>query len=258
MWQIGGKSCQSRLMLGTAHYPSLDVLCQAVKETNVDILTVSLKRENASQRSGKSFWEQINTLGCNILPNTAGCRNAKEAIYVAQMAQEIFETNWIKLEVIGDELLLQPDTFELVKATEVLLEMGFEVFPFCTEDYLVCKKLVELGCQILMPWGSPIGSGKGILQPHALKILRERFSNITLIVDAGMGSPLHALQAMLLGFDGVLINSAVANATDPVAMARAFKLAIESGHIALHAGLIPETDIANTSTPLEQTIFGKM
>lgn len=257
MWKIGGKYCQSRLMLGTAGYPSLDALCQAVKETNVDILTVSLKRENAHKSKGNSFWEQISALGCNILPNTAGCRNAKEAIYIAEMAREIFETHWIKLEVIGDELLLQPDSFELIKATEVLLGMGFEVFPFCTEDYLVCKKLVELGCQILMPWGSPIGSGKGILQPYAFKILRERFSNITLIVDAGMGSPLHAMQAMLLGFDGVLINSAIAKATDPIRMAKAFQLAIESGHIALRAGIIPETDFAKASTPLTQTIFGK-
>ncbi len=253
MWPLG---TQSRLLLGTANYPSTDILCQAIQAADTQVLTVSLKRESGSKRAGKSFWDIISSLGCKILPNTAGCRTADEAITIAQMARDIFETSWIKLEVVADELLLQPDPFELAKATEALLALGFEVFPFCTDDFLVCQRLVDLGCQILMPWGAPIGSGKGLLNTFNLKILRMRFPKITLIIDAGIGSPLHAMQAMLLGYDGVLINSAIAGATDPVQMAAAFKLAIESGSLAFKAGVIPVTDFATMSTPLDQTLFG--
>ncbi len=254
MWPLG---TQSRLLMGTANYPSADILCQAIKAAHTEVLTVSLKRESPSNRAGKSFWDIIGSLGCKILPNTAGCRTAIEAITIAQMARDIFETSWIKLEVVADQLLMQPDPFELVKATEALLALGFEVFPFCTDDIVVCQRLVDLGCQILMPWGAPIGSGKGLLNIFQLKKLRERFPQTTLIIDAGIGSPLHAMQAMLLGYDGVLINSAIAGATDPVLMAAAFKLAIESGSLAFIAGVIPETDLAIMSTPLDQTLFGE-
>ncbi|MBN9286492.1 MAG: thiazole synthase [Gammaproteobacteria bacterium 39-13] len=256
MWELGGKSCQSRLLIGTAGYPSLEILHQAVVASKAEIVTVSLKREDPTNRCGQRFWDIINSLSSLVLPNTAGCRQAKEAIYIAEMAREIFSTHWIKLEISGDDMLLQPDPFELLKAARTLIEMGFEVFPFCTEDYIVCQKLYDLGCHILMPWGAPIGSGKGLLNPFGLKLLRTRLPDATLIVDAGIGSPMHAMQALMLGYDAVLVNSAIAQALDPVAMASAFSLAVESGYVAHQAGIMPETDFAHASTPLEQTYFG--
>ncbi|MGD9591649.1 MAG: thiazole synthase [Candidatus Berkiella sp.] len=256
MWQLGNKQCRSRLLMGTARFPSLAILCESIKASQTDIITVSLKRENMSDRKNTSFWDEVASLNCHILPNTAGCRTAKEAIYVAQMAQSLFETNWIKLEVINDETLLSPDPFELIKAASALIKLGFEVFPFCTDDFSVCKSLYELGCQILMPWGAPIGSGKGLLNTFALSTIRERLEQATLIIDAGIGSPVHAMQAMLLGYDGILVNTAIASATTPVQMATAFRLAVKSGRIAYQAGVIPECDFAVSSTDLDHTIFG--
>lgn len=255
MWQLGGKSFQSRLLIGSSGYCSLEILQEVLLAAKAEIVTVSLKREDPSSRGGQRFWDIISDMSATVLPNTAGCRRAQEAIYIAEMAREIFTTNWIKLEISGDDMLLQPDPFELVKAARTLIEMGFEIFPFCTEDYILCQKLHDVGCNILMPWGAPIGSGKGLLNTFGLKILRSRLKEATLIIDAGIGSPLHAMQALLLGFDGVLINSAIAQAVDPVAMAKAFSLAVESGSLAYHAGVMPETDFAKASTALDQTCF---
>lgn len=255
MWEIGGQSIRSRLFLGTSHYPSLDVMCQAVKASGAEIITASLKREQFGSKGGEPFWAAIKTLGCHILPNTAGCMNAKDAINMARMAREVFNTHWIKLEVIGDDYTLQPDLFGLVEAARILVADGFEVFPYCTEDLVLCKALVEAGCRVLMPWGSPIGSGKGILNPYAFEILRNRFPNIPIILDAGVGKPSHAVQAMEMGIDGVLLNTAVAVSKDPVGMASAFAAAIQAGRTAYEAGMMQERSTAQSSTSLLDTPF---
>ncbi|HRE31607.1 MAG TPA: thiazole synthase, partial [Candidatus Berkiella sp.] len=204
MWNLAGHECHSRLLVGTAQYPTLSILELAIIESGTQVITVSLKHEDLSQHQGQSFWRRIKALNCKILPNTAGCMSHKEAIEVAKISQEIFETNWIKLEVISPDLLLQPNPFELVRAAENLNQLGFQVFPFCTDDLVLCKALYDSGCQILMPWGAPIGSGKGLLNIFQLTSLRQLLPDATLIIDAGIGSPQHALSAMQLGYDGVL------------------------------------------------------
>ncbi|WP_168464602.1 thiazole synthase [Wolbachia endosymbiont of Ctenocephalides felis wCfeT] len=256
-WKIGNQVLKSRLLLGTALYPSPSIMQEAIKASKCEIVTVSLRRQVPDKQGGKAFWHYIKGLGRRILPNTAGCRLAEEVITIAEMSREIFDTSWIKLEVIGDDYNLQPNPFELVKAAQELVRRGFVVFPYCTDDLIACQKLVEVGCQILMPWGAPIGSGQGLLNPYALTVLRERLPNITLIVDAGIGTPSHAAQAMELGYDGVLLNSAVALALDPIGMAKAFCLAVQSGRRAFKAGIMPKRNIANTSTPLIDTPFWK-
>lgn len=255
MWQIADKKLTSRLFLGTAQYPSPAIMCQAIQTSGTEVVTVSLRRQTAYHAEGHGFWDLIRDLGCHLLPNTAGCRTAKEAITTAQMAREIFNTNWIKLEVIGDDYTLQPDPFELLVAAKELLQQGFIVFPYCTDDLVLCDRLVSHGCQILMPWAAPIGSGQGLLNPFALKTLRRRFPNIPLIVDAGIGVPSHAAQAMELGYDGILLNSAVSLATDPIRMAEAFAAAIHAGRLAYTAGVMPTRDMAHASTPIIGTPF---
>jgi thiazole synthase len=171
------------------------------------------------------------------------------------MAREIFDTNWIKLEVIGDDYNLQPDAFELVTAAKALVQAGFEVFPYCTDDLVLCQRLVDCGCRIIMPWASPIGSGKGLINVYALETLRNRLPDITMIIDAGIGKPSHAAQAMELGFDGVLLNTAVSLAKRPVQMAKAFRDAILAGRAGFEAGLMPERHMAHPSTSLIDTPF---
>ncbi len=249
---------KSRFLLGTAQYPSLDLLQKAIVASETEIVTVSLKRETATPAGAQAknpFWDLIKTLNRTLLPNTAGCFSAQEAITTAQMAQEIFQTTWIKLEVIGDHDTLQPHPFELLKAAEYLVKEGFEVFPYCTDDLILCQRLTEVGCRILMPWAAPIGSGKGLLNPYALETLRNRLPEATLIIDAGLGKPSQAAQAMELGFDAVLLNTAVSAALDPVGMAAAFKQAIQGGRLAFEAGLMPERSMAQASTPLPNTPF---
>ena len=183
---------------------------------------MSLRRESARLKEGQDFWRLIRDIGARVLPNTAGCYSVKEAVTTAQMAREVFGTPWVKLEVIGEADTLQPDVFGLVEAARILSADGFEVFPYTTEDLVVAERLIEAGCQVLMPWGSPIGSGKGLNNVFGLRALRAHFPDIPLIVDAGIGLPSQAAAAMELGYDGVLLNTAVAKAGDPVAMARAF------------------------------------
>lgn len=250
LWHIGGKTVNSRLLIGSALYPSPETMQQSIAASGAEIVTVSLRRQAAGDQAGQKFWEMIRSLNIHVLPNTAGCHTAKEAITTAQMAREVFETNWIKLEVIGDEYNLQPDPFELVKATEALVNDGFEVFPYTTDDLVLAKRLVEAGCRILMPWGSPIGSGKGLMNPYNLRAIRERFPELQLIVDAGIGKPSDAVQAMELGYDGVLLNSAVALAQDPVKMGMAFKSAVEAGLLGHQAGTMQQRDLASPSTPV--------
>lgn len=255
MWQLAEQKLDSRLLIGTALYPSPQIMQQAITASGAEVVTVSLRRQNPGQANGEDFWQLIQSLGVNILPNTAGCHSVKEAVTTAQMARELFDTNWIKLEVIGDEYNLQPDPFGLLEATKELISQGFEVFPYCTDDLVLCEKLVEAGCRILMPWGAPIGTGKGLINPYALRTIRERLKNITLIVDAGIGAPSHAVEALQLGYDGVLLNTAVAQASDPVKMAAAFKHAMQAGRLAYESGVMPERDLAQPSTPTIGTPF---
>lgn len=184
-----------------------------------------------------------------ILPNTAGCLGASEAIKTACIARELFQTDLIKLEVIGDERNLQPDPFGLVEAATELVKLGFKVFPYCTEDWVLCRRLMDAGCEVLMPWAAPIGTGQGARNPRALRELRERAPNISMIVDAGIGLPSHACQVMEWGFDGVLLNTAVSRALDPVRMAGAFASAVRAGRGAFLAGPMVMQEVAVSSTP---------
>jgi thiazole synthase len=245
-----GVALASRLLLGTAQYPSPAILTEAVRAAKADIVTVSLRRESGRLREGQDFWSLIGALGIRVLPNTAGCHSVKEAVTTAQMAREIFATNWIKLEVIGEADTLQPDVFGLVEAARILSSDGFAVFPYMTEDLVVAERLIEAGCKVLMPWGAPIGSGKGLNNPFGLRALRAHFPDIPLVVDAGIGLPSHAAAAMELGYDAVLLNTAVAKAGDPVAMAKAFAGAIEAGRAAYLAGPMEARDMAAPSTPV--------
>lgn len=248
--QIYGVTLSSRLLLGTAQYPSPEVLADAVRASGAEVVTVSLRRESARARAGDGFWSLIRGLGVRVLPNTAGCHSVKEAVTTAHMAREVFDTPWIKLEVIGDTDLLQPDVFQLVEAARILAGDGFQVFPYTTDDPGVAGRLVEAGCRVLMPLAAPIGTGKGLNNPFALKVLRNRFPDIPLIVDAGIGLPSHAAAAMELGYDAILLNTAVAKAGNPVAMAAAFAKAIEAGRMAYLAEPIEPRDMAAPSTPL--------
>ncbi len=250
--KLGEVLVHSRFLLGTAGYPSPQVLESAISASETEVVTMGIKRQaaNVASSGGKTWWDLIRKTGKKILPNTAGCRTADEAVALSQMAREIFQTNWVKLEVVGDDYTLQPDTFELVAAAKQLVALGFEVFPYCTEDIVVAQRLVDVGCKILMPWAAPIGSGQGITNRDALMRMRDRFPKITLIVDAGIGAPSHAALAMEIGFDAVLLNSAVAQAREPVRMAAAFRDAIRAGRAAYIAGVIPPQPFATASTPV--------
>jgi len=245
-----GVDLSSRLLLGTARYPSPAILAEAVKASGAEVVTVSLRRESGAQRAGQAFWSFIRELGVRVLPNTAGCHSVKEAVTTAHMARELFDTPWIKLEVIGESDTLQPDVFGLVEAARILAEDGFEVFPYTTEDLVVADRLVQAGCRVLMPWGAPIGSARGLNNLYGLKALRAHFPDIPLVVDAGIGVPSHAAAAMELGYDAVLLNTAVAEAGDPAGMARAFALAIEAGRLAFLAQPLEPRDMAAPSTPV--------
>jgi thiazole synthase len=245
----------SRLILGSALYPSPEIFRRSVEAGGAEIVTVSLRREGARDRAGQQFWSLVQSLGVRVLPNTAGCRTAKEAITTAMMARELFETPWVKLEVIANDDTLQPDLFGLVEAARTLASEGFKVFPYTTEDLSAADRLLTAGCEVLMPWASPIGSGQGLVNPAALRTLRAYFPNVPLVVDAGLGAPSHAAAAMELGYDAVLLNTAVAKAGDPVAMASAFAQAVKAGRLGFEAGLMPRRDMATPSTPVAGTPF---
>ena len=246
---------KSRLFLGTAQYPSPAILTEAVKASGVEIVTVSLRREAGEGGAGQAFWSLIRDLGVRVLPNTAGCHGVKEAVTTAQMAREVFGTNWIKLEVIGEDDTLQPDVVGLIEAARILANDGFEVFPYTTEDLVVGGRLLDAGCEVLMPWGAPIGSGRGLNNVYGLRSMRAHFPGIPLVVDAGIGLPSHAAQAMELGYDAILLNTAVAKAGDPVRMAQAFARAIEAGRGAFEAQPIEARDMAAPSTPVMGKAF---
>ena len=258
MLDLYGTSFSTRLLLGTASYPSPAVLKRAVEAAGAEIVTVSLRRESARERAGQRFWELIKDLGVAVLPNTAGCRSVREAVTTAQMARELFGTAWVKLEVIANDDTLQPDLFGLVEAARLLTGEGFKVFPYTTEDLSAAERLVDAGCEVLMPWGAPIGSGRGLANEQALASMRAYFPAIPLIIDAGIGAPSHAARAMEMGYDAVLLNTAVAKAGDPAKMSEAFAKAISAGRTAFEAGLMEPRDMASPSTPVAGTPFFKL
>ena len=245
---IYDESFDSRLLIGSALYPSPQIMQQSLVASQSQIVTVSLRRQN-SVAAGQDFWQLIKDTGLRVLPNTAGCHSVKEVVTLAQMCREVFDTDWIKLELIGDEYNLQPDPVALLEATDILIKDGFKVLPYCTDDLVVCQRLADLGCEVLMPWGAPIGTGKGLINPYNLKTIRERLPDHTLIVDAGLGLPSHACQALELGYDAVLLNSAIAGAGCPVTMAKAFKSAVDAGRFSYEAKAMPEKEVAAPSTP---------
>ena len=252
-WQIGDVTLESRFFLGSAGYPSPEVLRQSILASGAQVVTLGLRRQlgiDGNARSDNGFVDVVRSTGVHLLPNTAGCRSAREAVTLAMMSRELLGTHWLKLEVIGDEQTLQPDPWELVQAADELVRKGFEVFPYCTDDLVSCQRLLDVGCRILMPWGAPIGSGQGLINPWALRTLRARLPDVPLVVDAGIGAPSHAAQAMELGYDAVLLNSAVAQAHDPVRMAAGFRDAIAAGRAGYEAGIIQPQDMAVASTPV--------
>ena len=250
-----GETFHSRLLLGTSRYPSPAVLEAAVKLAKPAMLTASLRRQGAvPHEAGNPFWDMLKKLQVPVLPNTAGCHSVDEVIATAMMAREVFGTEWLKLELIGDDYTLQPDTLGLVGAAERLLREGFKVLPYCTEDLVLCKRLVDVGCEAVMPWAAPIGTGKGAVNPYALRLLRERIE-VPMLIDAGLGLPSHACQVMEWGYDGVLLNTAVAQAGDPVALAQAFAQAVSAGRLAYLGSPMAERDAAEASTPVIGTPF---
>lgn len=256
---IYGQKLDSRLLIGSALYSSPEIMKAAILASQSKVITLSLKRQNPNENSGNKIWQYIQDIVTEtegfLLPNTAGCKTANEAITLAQMSREIFQTDWIKLETVGDDYNLQPDPIELLKATEVLLSDGFKVLPYCTDDLVMCQRLYDLGCEVIMPWASPIGTGKGLMNPYNLETIRKRLPDATLILDAGIGKPSDALMAMEMGYDGVLLNSAVALADNPVRMASAFAKALEAGEYAYSAGIMAERQTAHPSTPTLETPF---
>lgn len=245
-----GETHDSRLILGTARYPSPAILAASVQEAGCQLVTVSLRRETAGSGDGSRFFTLLRELGVKVLPNTAGCHTVAEAVTTAHMAREVFGTDWIKLEVIADDDTLQPHPLRTLEAAKELIGAGFKVFPYITEDLAICRELFNSGCQVLMPWGAPIGTGKGLVNPYGLKVLRERLPEATLIVDAGIGRPSDACLAMEWGYDAVLLNTAVAASHDPVTMAKGFAAAVRAGRMAYEAGIMPPRERAHASTPV--------
>ena len=249
-WKLYNQNFTSRLLLGTAAYPTVDVLQSSVQAAQPAMMTVSLRRQGAAGASyGEGLWSLLRDLAIPVLPNTAGCLSVQEAVTTAQMAREVFATDWIKLELIGDDDTLQPDVFQLVKAAQILIHDGFKVLPYCTEDLIACRRLLEVGCEALMPWAAPIGTGLGVVHEYALRVLRERLPSVPLIVDAGLGLPSQAAQVMEWGFDGVLLNTAVSRSGRPVLMAEAFAQAVVAGRLAFEAEPVIPRQHAQASTP---------
>ena len=247
---IAGRTFASRLIVGTGKYSSHAVMAQAHAASGADMVTLAVRRVNISDRSKESLLDYIDTSKMFLLPSTAGCYTADEAVRTAQLGREAGLSNWVKLEVIGDEKTLFPDNEQLLEATRILVRDGFVVLPYTTDDPIVCRKLQDAGASAVMPLGAPIGSGLGIQNPNNIRIIRE-FSRVPVIVDAGVGTASDATIAMELGADGVLMNTAIAGAQDPVAMAESMKLAVRAGRLAYLAGRIPRKMYATASSPIE-------
>lgn len=249
-WTVGGREFRSRLVLGTSRYPDPQTMLNAIAASGSEIVTVSIRRVDLADRSGEGILSLLDRDLLTILPNTAGCHTAPDAILTAQLAREALETDWIKLEVIGDDRTLFPDVEHLLRAAGELVRDGFQVFAYTNDDPVTARKLADLGCAAVMPLAAPIGSGAGLRNPFNLRILREMLPDTPLIVDAGIGTASDAAQAMELGLDGALLNTAVAEADDPVRMARAMGLAVEAGRLAWAAGRIPTRTYAQASSPM--------
>jgi thiazole synthase len=247
--QLGGKTFTSRLLLGTSRYPSPATLLAALAAAEAEIITVSVRRINLQEKEN-TFLGDTELKRFTLLPNTAGCYTARDAVFTAQLAREALGTNWIKVEVIGDEYTLLPDPVELLSACTLLVKDGFTVLPYCTDDPILCRRLQDLGCAAVMPLAAPIGSGLGIRNPHNLELIRRGVS-VPVIVDAGIGTASDAALAMELGCDAILLNTAVAEAMDPPRMARAMKHAIWAGREAYLAGRIPKIRHAQASSPMQ-------
>ncbi|KFL15260.1 thiazole synthase [Geobacillus stearothermophilus] len=250
MLKIGPYEFSSRLLLGTGKYPSLEVQKEAVEASGAEILTFAVRRMNIFAPEQPNFLEQLDLSRYKLLPNTAGAKTAEEAVRIARLAKASGLCDMIKVEVIGCDKTLLPDPVETLKAAEMLLEEGFIVLPYTSDDVVLAKRLQELGCHAVMPGASPIGSGQGILNPLNLSFIIEQ-ATVPVIVDAGIGGPADAALAMELGADGVLLNTAVSGAADPVKMAKAMKLAVEAGRLGYEAGRIPKKQYASASSPTE-------
>lgn len=249
---IAGREFRSRLIVGTSRYPDPQTMIAAIEASGAEMVTVAVRRVSLTDGSKESVISMLRGRW-SVLPNTAGCFTAKEAVLTAQLAREALDTNWVKLEVIGDEETLFPDVTELLKAAEQLLADGFVVLPYCNDDPITCRKLADMGCAAVMPLGAPIGSGMGIRNPYNLRIIREQCT-IPLIVDAGVGTASDVAIAMELGVDGILLNTAIAQAEKPVQMATAMRLAAEAGRLAYTAGRVPRRLYAKASSPLDGII----
>jgi thiazole synthase len=250
---IAGREFTSRLLIGTGKYPSNQVMQAAHDASGAEVVTVAVRRVNVSDRSKESLLDYIDPKRYFLLPNTAACYTAADAIRTARLAREVGLSHWVKLEVIGDEKTLFPDNEALLEATRVLVKEGFVVLPYTNDDPVMCRKLEDAGAAAVMPLGAPIGSGLGIQNPNNIRIIKEQ-AGVPVIVDAGVGTASDATVAMELGADGVLMNTAIALAQDPVNMARAMRLAVEAGRLAFLSGRIPRKSYASASSPIDGTI----
>jgi thiazole synthase len=254
--RIGRHELRSRLIVGTAKYPSLEVMQRAHEASGTEMVTVAIRRISLDDPTGKTMLDYIDRTRYAILPNTAGCTTAKDAILTAQLARELLGTDLIKLEVIGDAQTLYPDTTETIAAARELVRDGFTVLPYIVDDPTACKQLEEIGCAAVMPLGAPIGSGLGVCNPYSIRIIKER-AKVPVIVDAGVGTASDAAIAMELGVDAVLMNTGIAAANDPVTMARAMRLAVEAGRLSHLAGRMEKRLYASASSPLTDLIGGR-
>jgi thiazole synthase len=249
---IAGRELRSRLLLGTGGFPSLELLAAAIAASGAELVTVALRRLGSPLNPRGSLIDTIDAAGVEVLPNTAGCFTARDAVVTAKLAREAFETDWVKLEVIGDEDTLMPDAPELLKAAEQLVDDGFVVLPYTTDDPVLARRLVDVGCAAVMPLGAPIGSGMGVRNPYNIALIREAVS-VPVVLDAGIGTASDAALAMELGCDAVMVASAVSRARDPVAMAAAMRAAVQAGRLARGAGRIARRTYATASTPVAGT-----
>ena len=255
-FELGGQTFDSRMLIGTSRYPNLEIMRRAIDASDARIATVSIRRVDLTSKA-PGVLDVIDRERITLLPNTAGCYTAKDAVLTAQLAREALGTPWIKLEVLGDDRTLYPDAVQLLEAARTLVDDGFTVLPYCADDPVTCRKLEDIGCAAVMPLAAPIGSGMGIRNPQNLQIIRELI-RIPVIVDAGIGTASDAALAMELGCDAVLLNTAIAGAKDPVKMATAMKLGIEAGRLAYESGRIPRKLYATASSPLEGVVGTKI